>query len=344
MYNFFEKLKENVKILKSEQINTVFTIATTSKQESNPYLTPIRKNDFFIACGCVIFDQSILKKILKIIDGSIDLIFVDSEKKIPVRIGQKIDVSKNSNLFQICFQKIHKSKVFEYKPSDITVNATWSFLSQRLNYLSGKKISILGSGNIGSKLALKLVESNAMVSIFRRNNYKGYYIAKGINLIKPENSLSNVTFSKDIINTIYMSDVIVGTTNGISVIDKNLLKKTKNLVIVIDLGKNTLTKDAIQFAQLNNIEIYRTDITSAFEAFIYEAIRLNDVLSKSYGKKDLGYCSIIGGGYFGKRGDIVVDNITRPTTVFGIAAGDGTMQKELSRQDKEKLSKFKNQI
>ena len=170
MYNFFEKLKENVKILKSEQINTVFTIATTSKQESNPYLTPIRKNDFFIACGCVIFDQSILKKILKIIDGSIDLIFVDSEKKIPVRIGQKIDVSKNSNLFQICFQKIHKSKVFEYKPSDITVNATWSFLSQRLNYLSGKKISILGSGNIGSKLALKLVESNAMVSIFRRNN------------------------------------------------------------------------------------------------------------------------------------------------------------------------------
>jgi hypothetical protein len=341
MYKFFEKLKENVKALNSEQIKTVFTIATTSKQESDPYLTPIRKNNFFIACGCVIFDQSSLTKILKIIDGSIDLIFVDSEKKIPVRIGQNIDISKDSNLFQICLKKIHKSKIFEYKPSDITVNATWSFLSQRLNYLSGKKISILGCGNIGSKLALKLVESDAVVSIYRRNNYKGYYISKGINLIKPENNLSNVTFNKDVINTIHMSDVIVGASNGISVIDKNLLKKIKNQVIVIDLGKNTLTKDAIQFAQLNNIEIYRTDITSAFEAFIYEALRLNDLLSKSYGIKDLGYCSIIGGGYFGKRGDIVVDNITHPTTVFGVAAGDGTMKKKLSRQDKEKIIKLK---
>ena len=71
---------------------------------------------------------------------------------------------------------------------------------------------------------------------------------------------------------------------------------------------------------------------------------MNEILHKSYGKKDLGYCSIIGGGYFGANGDIVVDNITHPSRVFGVAAGDGTMKKELSYEDKEKLSKLKRDI
>ena len=125
------------------------------------------------------------------------------------------------------FYRIKKSKIFEFKPSDTTVNATWSFLSQRLNFLSGKKVSILGSGNIGSKLALKLVESNVNVSITRKNNYKGKIIALGLNNIKSENTASCITFNQDILKNIFNSDVIVGAANGVSVIDVNLLKGIK---------------------------------------------------------------------------------------------------------------------
>ena len=159
MDNFFNQLKQHIEAMKSENIKSVFTIATTSKQEEEPYLTPLRKNDFFVVCGCVIFDQSSLMKIIELIDGVVDYVFVDSEKKIPLRIHQEInDIDdeiynltntcgyiETGNLSKICFQKIKKSKIFEYKPNDITVNATWSFLSQRLHFLSGKKISILGS-------------------------------------------------------------------------------------------------------------------------------------------------------------------------------------------------------
>ena len=86
MDNFLKKLKENIGILKDTNLKTVFTIATTSKQEEYPYHTPIRKNDLFVVCGCVIFEQSILPEIIKIIDGNVDYIFVDTEKKITLRI------------------------------------------------------------------------------------------------------------------------------------------------------------------------------------------------------------------------------------------------------------------
>ena len=344
MNDFLKLLKVNIQAISNESIKTVFTIATTSKQEKDPYLTPIRQNDLFIACGCVVFDQVILSEIIEIIDGNVDYIFVDSEKKIPIRIHPDLNVIETGNLSKVCFQNIKKSKILEYKPNDITVNATWSFLSQRLDFLSGKKISILGSGNIGSKLALKLVECGVSVSMYRRNSYKGYVIAQGLNFVKPNNTVSNITFHEDILQTSFMSDVIIGATSGVSIIDVNLLKSIKKDAIVVDLGKNTLTKEAIKFALTNNIEIFRTDVTSAFEGFIYEAIKMDEILQYSYGKKDLGFCFIVGGGSLGEKGDIVVDNITHPKRIFGIAAGDGTIKKEPSSIDIENIKKLKKQM
>ena len=341
---FLKQLKENLKDLKKNNSRTVFTIATTSKQEIEPYLTPIRECDFFVVCGCVIFEQSILTEIIDIIDGEVDYIFVDSEKKIPVTIHPKLNVVETGNLSKICFQKIKKSRILEYKPNDITVNATWSFLSQKLNFLSGKKVSILGSGNIGSKLALKLVECGVSVSIYRRNAHKGYGIAQGLNFIKPENTVSNITFHENILQTSFMSDVLIGASNGVPIIDVDIVKSIKSDAIIVDLGKNNLTQDAIQHALDQNIEIYRTNITSAFEGFIYEAIKTDEILNNSYGKKDLGYCNIVGGGFHGSDGDIVVDNISNPNIIYGVAAGDGTLKNKLSTKDKEKLSKLKKEI
>ena len=344
MNDFLKLLKENIQAIGNKGIKTVFTIATTSKQENDPYLTPIRQNDLFIACGCVVFEQSILSEIIEIIDGNVDYIFVDSEKKIPIRIHPELNVIETGNLSKVCFQNIKKSKILEYKPNDITVNATWSFLSHRLNFLSGKKISILGSGNIGSKLALKLVECGVSVSIFRRNTYKGYSISQGLNFIKPENTVSNITFHENILQATLMSDVVIGTANGVQIIDTDILESIKKNSIVVDLGKNSLTKNAVNFALKNNLEVYRTDITAAFEGFIHEAIKMDQILNNSYGKKDYGYCTIVGGGALGSNGDIVVDNISQPKIVIGIAAGDGTLKKNHSIEDKEKLSMFKKQI
>ncbi len=358
MSDFLEQLKINLEKIKDKNLKSVFTIATTSKQEANPYLTPIRKSDFFIVCGCVIFDQTKLLEIIDIIDGEVDFIFVDSEKKIPLRIHDTKNILdsqiynltntygyiETGNLSKICFQKIKKSKIFEYKPNDITVNATWSFLSQKLRFLSGKKATILGSGNIGSKLALKLVECGCSVNIHRQNRYKGYTIAQGLNFIKPENTVSTISFHENILQATFMSDILIGATDGVSLIDVDLIKSLKKGALIIDLGKNTLKEEAIEFANSNNIEIYRTDVTSAFEGFIYEAIRMDDVLSNSYGKKDLGYCTIVAGGYFGANGDIVVDNISNPSRVFGVSAGDGTMKKELSIEDEKRINKLKKEI
>ena len=72
-----------INIGKTEDKNTIFLIGNTAKIECNNfYFTPVRNYDQMIVAGIVVYKESIAKKIAKKIDGLVDYIFVDAEKKI----------------------------------------------------------------------------------------------------------------------------------------------------------------------------------------------------------------------------------------------------------------------
>lgn len=349
MDKFFQDVREKVSQLQTIKYKTFFTIATTSKYETTSYMTPIRHSDTFSVTGCILFQESDLSKVIELVDGKVDYILVDSEKRIPSHPEKKKEkektvLSDTGDLSGYCFQNIKHSRLHTFKPNDLTVNATWSFINHRLHSLKGKNIAVLGCGNIGSKLALKLVECGANVRIHRNTKEKGWIIAQGINTIKPDTVDAHAIFYENKLQASKECDIIIGTSNGIPLIDGDVVKIIKKSALVIDLGKNTLTEEALIFASENNIEIYRADVTAALEGFIHETIRMETLLSLSYGKKDLGYCTIVGGGFFGRNGDIVVDKIIGPTSIFGIAAGDGTMKKELDNIDMEKINRLKKEM
>ena len=71
---------------------------------------------------------------------------------------------------------------------------------------------------------------------------------------------------------------------------------------------------------------------------------MDQILNSSYGKKDLGYCQIVGGGYHCKNGAVVVDNISNPKIIYGLAAGDGSLKRKFTNKDKDKLSRLKKEF
>ena len=349
--DFLNSLLERILELKSFEKKTVFSISTTAKQEQSPYFTPVRVCKDFVIGGCIIFDQKHLCSLLENIDGNVDIILSDSEKMIPLHVRKvnygvvdRSDQLGEVTISNICHQAIKKSYIFEFKPNDLTVNAAWSFLSQRLNYLNGKKICILGSGNIGSKLALKFVECGAEVSIYRRNIDKGNIIVNGLNLIKPESVNAKIQFYSDTAQASSMADVLIGASNGSPIIDENIVKNLRRDCLIVDLGKNNLTENAIKIAIEYSMNIYRTDVTPAIESFVYELLKTQDILKHSCGKKDLGFCNIVSGGYFGRIGDIVVDSIDNPIRVLGVARGNGLLKQALNTTDKDNIERLKKSL
>lgn len=358
---FIKKCVTNVSMMQESSVTTVFTIsstATKNKDYLTPYTTPIRKTKYFNIAGCIVYTQAQALLVAQSIDGIVDVVIVDDEKKIPFQIEPEIDflpehlvnITKGDkksisnvetgNLTSVCYEVINKSKMYKFKPNDITVDAAFGFLEQRFPILSGMKIAIIGAGNIGSKLALKCVEVGAEVTIHRSNHAKGESIVLALNHIKSPSVISNITYCDDIVKATFMSDIIIGTTDYSIIHWKHVAVAKKN-VLLVDVGKGSFEKETIKKCLELNLDIVRTDVTAFLEGYIVALLKQDEIIQKYMGKTVKNGVTYVSGGLLGLYGDVIVDNYLQPKFVIGLADGQGDLIKELSQKQLELLEQIK---
>ena len=230
----FSKLN---KIKKKTKKKIVFSIGNTTKIDSEDYyFTPYRIFKNTIIFGIVVFKDEFAKISTKLLDGKVDYIMVDAEKKIMPK-SEEIP----GNIERRVRENLKISKLLIYKGNDLTVDAIDLFLTYYFNDdirgLGGKKVTIVGAGNIGSKLALTLLERGSKVVICRRDLKKSRLIAKTINLIKPKYTVESAKSENSAEIASKNTDILIGATSGKPSINKKMINSLKNTAIIIDAGK-----------------------------------------------------------------------------------------------------------
>ena len=334
-----EKIIRQISLLKRigqlNKIKTGFMIGNTAKIDKvNNYLTPIRKFNRMVIGGAIIDNEHLAMGISKQVDGIIEYVFVDAEKKVSDNSSINGDPA---NIERIVREEISQSKLLTYKGNDLSADAIDSFISYKykdaLRGVGGKKITIVGAGNLGSKLALKLVERGGKVVITRRNKKKLELISKALNIIKPSYTTENVEFEVDNKIAAIGSDILIGATNGRPIITKNMVESLKDSAIIIDAGKGNLNENAINLAMQRKIEIYRLDVTSALAGMIEAQLTNENNFKNKMGRKYFKNIGFVAGGIFAKKGEIVVDDISNPSSFIGISDGRGDFNRVLSSSD-----------
>ena len=341
----------------------VFMIGTTAnfEKDSKPYITPIRTITNGYVIGSIVYSQAQAAVLASKVDGLVDYFFIDAEKKLPLMINPDIRPWKyfdlniaqseiNSrvelgNISSMCKDIIKVSKMYEYKGNDITLESVWLYLVSVFSDLSGLKIVIYGAGNIGSKLALKLAESGANIYIITRDQAKSSLIASALNSIKHKYVLSNISISTNDIYSSIGANAIIGCTNSGAVISSDMVAVMDNNGAVVDVGKGTISTDAIQTCVERNIKIWRADITPMIGPLVLSAIEMNDLLSNKYGRKILesGVC-VVSGGYIGNKYDVIVDSYINPKKIFGVCSDAGKAFVECDEVAKNNLEKVEKII
>jgi hypothetical protein len=341
------------------------TITTnTSKGVKKTYLAPLREIDDILIFGVIVYSTEQLKKICQVLDRSVDVIFVDTEKKIPFLIGGKHKKKFNSEQIKLIYKKDRLSHEFvelgnlastlksntentlvhEFKPNDITVEHVWLLLRSHFGILGKKKMAIIGSGNIGFKLGLKLVESGVSITLHRRNLNKCMFFSNAINLIKPESTLANASFSSDKIKACFSANAIIGCTNDLNTINVDMLKCMHPNGIVIDVGKGNISREAVNYAKRKKIKVIRCDITKTINNYINFYLKFHIEKNPAGIQEIKKNLRIISGGYIGKKGDIVVDNYTRPLQILGVSDGSGKFEKKISKLAKKNIQSVKDKF
>jgi hypothetical protein len=315
----FKELKIILSKLNKKNKKIVFTIGSTSKINNHKsYITPVRRVSGFIIVGVNIYLKKEFVKLAKIICKYVDYIFIDCEKKI----------KQNISIISLINEKKKFTNVFFYKGNDLTVEATDDLISycfrKEVYGIQNKKICILGAGNIGSKLALKFVERGAKVNIVRRNIDKLKIITKALNIIKPrfEKQIincfsSNLAASKD-------AEIILGCSSSKNpIVNSSLLRECKNVRVIVDIGKGSISKDAVNYAMRNSIKIFRLDISYSLLSMVINKINVDKFFSTKMGRKKIKNRFLVSGGQMGKKGDLIVDDFNKPNILYGIADGKG---------------------
>lgn len=137
------------------------TIGSTARHNNPSFIIgPARESQTFVVCFYIVAEREHVKAICEYADGKVDYIFIDAEAK-NAEAGDFLTVAKACVL---------QSEIKAYKGNDITSLACDLLINELVPELKQKKVSIIGAGILGSKLALTLAERGADVYISRGNH------------------------------------------------------------------------------------------------------------------------------------------------------------------------------
>lgn len=330
----YKQLSGDILELKKNKKKIVFTIGCTSKRgPKKSYLTPFRETRHLNILGINIYNKDDIKKVINIIKRFVDYVFIDCEKKIQ----NNFDISEIINYFKIRNKnKLNNNFFFTYKANDLTVEAADKFLEKKFldnNYVFG----IVGCGNIGSKLALKISERGRKVYIFRRNLKKLKTITKALNLIKNKYIKNDIFLSTSILKITKKSNILIScSSSNKPVITSQLLKKCQNLKFILDVGKQSVSEDGMIFAYKNSIEIVRLDISTSLISMIESYIKYDNSILKKIGRKKINEDFFVSGGCVGMKNDLIVDNVNNIRKIYGLADGNGNFNKRFGNMSLKK--------
>ena len=304
---------------------TGFCIGNTAKiNKEGLYFTPIRDTEHMVLGGVIVCSEKQAMDIVKLVDGKVDYILVDSEKKIPDKFS--LD-GVLANVERAVREVITKSTLWIYKGNDLSaesIDLLLAYLTRdTLRGIGGKKIAILGAGNLGCKLALSLVERGGNVFVTRRDVKKLKIIVKALNYIKPKYTVSRIAAASNNYEAARFADILIGATQGVAVITSKMIRSLSPGAIIIEAGKGTFYHNALKTAHELKIEVYRLDISAAFKGLIGKLFAIEHTVKNGLGRRTFYGIPILSGGLMGITGEVVVDNIHNPKLVYGIADGKG---------------------
>ena len=299
-----------------------------NNNDLDPVFPMIRESlSNIIAFACV-GDESCVEPIVIASKNIIDTIILD-------------DVHKRTNssslvdtVYRCAFE--YRIPVMTYNDFDIWASSAINLIkSNEQSGLSKKKVLLLGYNYLATRILLQLIDAQTEIYVLQ-SEYD--------NLTVPY--IGSTTISIDSPHLHYAAnirefDILLGCC---------LHQKSNNIKAltdctfwaIYDVGVSNFDENFIaQQKQKGCTAIYRSDDRAGVASMVLNMME-TDYLSRScMGRISLGNIHLVAGGIIGEQGDVVVDSIEAPRKIFGIANGDGTFKKQLTKDDLLHIEKVK---
>ena len=185
------------------------------------------------------------------------------------------------------------------------------------------------------------MERGSNVYLYRRNKDKLNLIVRQINTIKSRYTVAKAFSSSSVMEACNGADILIGATDGIPVIDASIINNLPIESLLIDIGKGSISEEAIKKANSRNLAVYRLSIESVLEGMVVSLISTHDVLNQRTGRGFYHKIKVVSGGLLAQNDEIVVDDYRKPKLIYGIGNGYGDFVRIPGKKMEEKLDLLK---
>jgi len=138
--------------------------------------------------------------------------------------------------------------------------------------------------------------------------------------------------------------LVVAWSTGPSTFDVALARCLPRDVFLVDARIGSLTSEAVAEARRRGVQLARVNIWPALAGTLESAHESARVRREAFGWGQLGGVTIVAGGAMGDAGDVVVDSVTAPTRVIGVADGLGGVRFGDDTENERRVSRVTEEI
>lgn len=288
------------------------SLATTANINNPPlFVGSDRCVGDMLAGNIILRSSSFLPELIAYLDAVVDCYFVDSETKGGICLRTEAAAL------------IEPGRLHFMKPNDFTVEALDEWLSQKDARLHDRGVTVIGAGNIGGKIALRLAERGCHVRLASRNHERCDALCRGLGALLQGGGRLEAVASP--VEACRNADILLSCTPGIPALDQDAIRGVSAGCLLMDVGNGSFSKEAMEEAHRRGLRVEVLSAAAGWEGYLARMTATRS-LQQAMGRRMLDEGQwIVSRGILGQAGDALVDNIASPTRVIGICNGSGDL-------------------
>ena len=328
---FKEQYLERLQVAKQMMAETnkasVLFMVQIPDRDNNDLLLPITRESLSnIICFVEIGDASLVDFIIEQAEGIIDKIVLDVDYKRAAS-REIIEAVRNQN----------RIPVMEYSDLKMWGDSSVDFVLQNEKNHLPLRVLLLGHSYLTTYILQSFLLRDVDIYMLPEDYLDEYALDDHVQVAIRSKRLHRVEAEKEF-------DIIIGSNLKRECDCKRL--ESISAKSVYDIGLQNFSREYISSQMAKGVEVYRFDNRAAVSSVVLNLMETDELIKHVMGRAEIADMHIVSGGLMGKKGDFVVDHITNPHSVLGIADGHGSFihEYDYTDEERERIVKLKNII
>lgn len=324
---YLDRLQVAKQMIAETNKASVLFMVQIPDRENNDLLLPITRESLSnIICFVEIGDASLVDFIIEQAEGIIDKIVLDVDYKRSTS-REIIEVVRNQN----------RIPVMEYSDMKMWGDSSVDFVLQNEKNHLPLRVLLLGHSYLTTHILQSFLLRDVDIYMLPEDYQEEYALDDHVQVAVRSKRLHKVEAEREF-------DIIIGSNLKREYDCKRL--ESISAKSVYDIGLQNFSREYISSQMAKGVEVYRFDNRAAVSSVVLNLMETDELIKHVMGRAEIADMHIVSGGLMGRKGDFVVDHITNPHSVLGIADGHGSFihEYDYTEEERDSILKLKNVI